>query len=325
MAVHFLVPSSFASALDKLPHMRLGVDYPYWLGGRFNWVAQSWLILREFREGMTIGTEPMPGCVNVGHVMTWRSLGQRRGEFRLSIRADYPRLFDVDFEILQNPAAPTGHNAIYLPYWPVPGLIPRDNARSGVKTIAYAGRIGPLNLAQGFQSALWESLNDFDFRVIPPDQWHDLSEIDVLVAIRSFDCAPHAVKPPSKLFSAWRAGIPLIAGWDSAFSQIGTPGQDYLRVGSKVEFVQALNTLASDRNIYDAVVDAGRQRAPGVSHEAIAKVWLDAFDGPVRRAFEQWVERGPSLRATVLGRATDALRSVASATKASLRSRPSAK
>jgi hypothetical protein len=319
--LHFIVPHSFADVVEEVPGMRLGENYPYWLGGRFNWAAQSWLVLREFRENVTIGTEPVPGRINVAHVMTWRTLGPRRGEFRLSIRADYPRLYDVDFEVLQNPAVDPGRHAVYLPYWPVPGLIPRAPGRRGVKTIAYAGRIGPLNLAEGLQASGTGPLAGFDFRVIPPDRWHDLSEIDVLVAIRTLDQSTHAAKPPSKLFSAWRAGIPLIAGWDSAFSHIGEPGVDYVRVASETEFTEALNRLASDPAYYDSLVRAGSAKAPEVGHEAIARVWLDAFDGPVRDAFERWKKNGPTARAAILGRATDRLRNAASAARSSLRAR----
>ena len=286
--VHFVVPPSFASEVEALPSRRLGRDYPYWLGGRFNWVAQSYLVLREFREGLTIGTAPCPRRINFGHVMGWQEVGARQGEFRVSVRADYPRLFDVDFEILQNPFVQCGSRQAYLPYWPVPGLIPRDPGRKGLRVLAYAGRIGPRNLAEELKRSPERLLLDLEFHVVSPDRWHDLSQIDLLVAIRSFNKATHDNKPPSKLFSAWRAGIPLIAGYDSAFSVVGNPGEDYIRVSSLNEFRSALERLHYEPEYYAKIVQNGSRRAVEVEHDAIALDWLTLLDGRIAQEFDRW-------------------------------------
>lgn len=313
--IHFLLPPERAQMLACLSRMRLGYDYPYWLGGKFNWAAQSWLVLREYREGMTIGTEPVAGRINFGHVRTWRALDERRGEFRVSARADYPRLFDVDFEVLQNPSALTCKTGLYLPYWPTPGLIPRSEKRRDVRTVAYAGRQGRLNLAKELLSRSGGAFAGFEFRTIPPQHWHDLSGIDVLVAIRSFDRRLHRNKPPSKLFSAWRAGIPLVAGWDSAYSAIGVPGRDYVRVESESGLCAALRRLAEDPEFYDAMVQAGLRRAPEVSHEAVAQQWLAAFDGPIASAWERWSQSGPQPMRGAAARAADRLRAAGARAK----------
>ena len=183
-AGHFIVHPKDAHRLDELRRARPGVDYPYWIAGRTNWAALSWLILREHREGMTLGDEPAPDRINFAHVQTWRALGPRDGEFRVSARADYPRLFDVDFEVVQNPAACTGPLKTYLPYWPVPGLIPRRVERRGVRTVGYAGFLGAANLAPALSSGAARLLGGLELKIIPPDRWHDLSELDVLLGVR---------------------------------------------------------------------------------------------------------------------------------------------
>lgn len=318
LSIHFVIPPAFAEQVAALPDRVLGESYPYWLGGRFNWVAQSWLVLRQFREGLSVGTSARSGAINFAHVMGWRSIGARAGEFRVSMRADYPRLFDVDFEILQNPTVKTTPAQAYLPYWPVPGLIPRAHTRSGLKTLAYAGRIGPLNLAGDLRDKAG-ALNAYDFRVIAPHLWHDLSQIDALVAIRSFDRSEHNTKPPSKLFSAWRAGVPLIAGWDSAFSAIGTPDVDYIRVHNITEFHSAIERLADDPDFYEGIANAGRVRAKDVSHDAIAAVWLDCIDQQIQPAFEDWQARGPNPLHGLLARSADRSREALSGAKRALR------
>lgn len=325
--VHFIIPREFEGRLEDLQRSRLEVDYPYWLGGRFNWPAQTWLVLREYREGLSIGTEPVVGVINVAHVQTWRALGRRRGEFRVSIRADYSQLFDADFEIVQNPAVRTNRSRLYLPYWPVPGVIPRRETRQGVRNVAYAGRLGPRNLVSELRDAKMLADAEVAFHVIPPNRWHDMSEVDVLVAVRSFDRKPHHSKPPSKLFHAWRAGVPLIAGWDSAYSAIGRPGKDYLRVESSEELGAALERLAEDPAVYDAIVAEGRRRALEVGHKPLARVWLEALEGQVEEAFRRWGEVARNPLKCGVARAGDQLREAASGAKRRLHKRfaPSSK
>ncbi|MEP5155349.1 glycosyltransferase [Planktotalea sp.] len=319
MPIHFVVPPSFAEQVAVLSDQSLERDYPYWLGGRFNWVAQTWLVLRQYREGLTIGTAPQPGEINFAHVMGWRGSGTRVGEFRVSFRADYPRMFDVDFEILQNPAVSVSAQQAYLPYWPVPGLIPRDSARKGLKTLAYAGRLGPRNLVNGLRDPN-VPVDGVEFRVIEPHLWHDLSGIDALVAIRSFDKSEHNTKPPSKLFSAWRAGVPLIAGWDSAFSTVGDAGVDYIRVQNTDEFYQALTRLQNEAGYYERIVEAGRARVSEVSHEAIAATWLECIDERIMPAFDEWHANGTPLLGGLLARSADSARETMSRAKQYMRS-----
>jgi hypothetical protein len=311
MSIHFIVPKAFVDRLADLPRMTVGEDYPYWVSGDFNWAAQSWLVLREFREGMTIGTTPVPGKINFAHGMVWRALGSRAGEFRLSARADYPRLFDVDMEVLQNPTQPRpAGRAIYLPYWPVPGMIPRDPGRTEVRTIAYAGRISKKNLSRELQDGSFAALGSLEFRVIEPHRWHDMSGVDILLAVRTLDRQTHDDKPASKLWNAWRAGIPLVAGWDSAFSAAGCAGVDYLRCGSLDEVMIALENLAGDPGFYARISAAGLRRSVDVSQESIAHQWLGALDGPVTDAFETWLARGRRSPRQNVRRTLDRLRNL---------------
>lgn len=312
MNVHFVIPQQFSDQLASLQSIRLGENYPYWLGGRFNWAAQSYLVLRQWREGVTISSAARPEMINFAHCMSWRGAGGRRGEYRISVRADYPRLFDVDFEILQNPITPRCARQVYLPYWPVPGIMPREPSRRGIKTVAYAGRVGQRNLAPQLKPDVLKGVN---LTLVRPDRWHDLSRIDLLIAIRDFCGRAHNDKPASKLFNAWIAGIPLIGGADSAFSAIGRPGVDYVRVTTEEEFNAAVERLRSDCSFYEAIVDAGRQRAAEFSHDAIASVWLEAFEGPVRLDFERWLCGSRTYRSSVVPRLLDKGRDALSSIK----------
>lgn len=290
--IHFVAPCP-ESTLDELILLSLDNDYPYWIGGSINWVVQTYLILKNFQTNITIGIKPIPGRINIAHVRTWRKFPKRIGEYRVSIRADYRRLFDVDYEILQNPIAVTNCKQVYIPYWPVPGLIARDTSRCTVRSIAYAGRIGNRNIDLFFQdSGLANRLNNLNFRIIDKKKWHDMREIDILVAIRNFSRSTYSEKPPSKLINAWHSSIPLIAGYDSAFSAIGTPGVDYIRVKKVRELRDALERLRDDPVFYNRIVQAGRKKSQEYTRDKIAQDWLAAIEEPVGNDFAAFKTKG---------------------------------
>lgn len=284
--IHFIAPCP-RNTLDELILLNLDNDYPYWVGGSINWVVQTYLILKQYQKNITIGIKPIPGKINIAHVTTWRKFPKRSGEYRVSIRADYRRLFDIDYEILQNPISVKNYKQVYIPYWPVPGLIARDINRSSVRNIAYAGRINSRNIDLFFQSSgISNRLNNLNFRIIDKKKWHDMRDIDILVAIRSFSRRSYNEKPPSKLLNAWHCSIPLIAGYDSAFSTIGTPGIDYIRVGSFSELSHSLKKLCDDQQYYKNIVNAGLKKSTHYTRDNIAKVWLDYINGPIKSDFE---------------------------------------
>lgn len=295
--MHFFVPNVTESKLRKLIKADIDVSYPYWLGGPINWLVQTYLVLRQYREHLSIDTTPSPREVNIGHVLGWRQLGLRGGEYRVSIRADYRRLFDVDFEILQNPVAKRSARQVYLTYWPLPGLLARDPARKVVENVAYAGRTGNRNIASSLKQpgkgGEWHGLR---FRIIEKKQWHDMQSIDILLAVRDFSTRTYDEKPPSKLLNAWQAGIPLIAGYDSAYSSIGTPGLDYIRVKTEGELRDALERLRDDPHFYSQIVKAGHIKVREYTREKIAQKWFLALDGPIRCDWEQFFADGSRRR-----------------------------
>lgn len=287
LRIHFVTPTIDDPRLQELKLTSPDRDYPYWLGGAINWPTQTYLHLREHREGVSIGTAPESGAVNIAHVDGWRKWGRSGDEFRVSIRADHYSLAGCDFEIHQNRAMLSGNADGYVTYWPVPRMIPRDPNRYEVRSVAYAGRVGPRNISSELLQSSGGDLVEGRLKLcrIESQKWHDMREVDILVAIRSFSRRTYDDKPPSKLLNAWNAGIPLIAGWDSAYSAIGTPGVDYLRVESGGEFTDALRRLADDPEYYKSVVDAGRKAVLKFTTKDIVKEWFDLLDGPVSETF----------------------------------------
>lgn len=120
---------------------------------------------------------------------------------------------------------------IFMPHWTQPGLLTRDPVRGNTfERVAFYGTKS--NLAPELQTPEWaEHLLHtvgctFDIR--SAEHWHDCHDVDVVLAVRTFGRQRQLHKPATKLYNAWRAGIPFIGGRDSAFAADGNPGRDYL-------------------------------------------------------------------------------------------------
>jgi hypothetical protein len=193
---------------------------------------------------------------------------------------------------LLNKKNQTGSNSSFVPHWVQPGLIKRNPFRSEVKKVAYAGQTWNGNLAGSIDS--WKNMLEpygLEFVALPSGNWHDLGNVDILVGIRSFDSRAHNTKPASKLFSAWHAQIPFIGGYDSAFMQVGIPGEDYLLATSREEVIKAILRLKEDRKLYLRLVQNGIQKAAIYTNQTIAETWEKVLTGPVFKRYEQWKAR----------------------------------
>lgn len=180
----------------------------------------------------------------------------------------------------------------FIPLWIQPGLIPRSQDRRQVQRVAYAGQVFNGNLAGNVEA--WRSAfarHAIEFDILRPGKCFDLSEVDVLVGIRSFDQRGHDTKPASKLINAWHANIPFIGGHDSAFKQVGVPGKDYLLVDSQEDVVNMVLKLRDDSELYSGLVNKGAEKALVYTNEEIAQSWEDILTGPVVKRFSEWRTR----------------------------------
>ena len=158
--------------------------------------------------------------------------------------------------------------------------------------MAYSGQTFNGNFAGDENN--WQTLlkpYNIEFTTLTAGAWHDLSSIDVLIAIRSFDTKPHNTKPPTKLFSAWHANIPFIGGYDSAFMQVGAPGEDYILSKTQVEVLEAVLKLKNDPELYEGLVERGRKKALLYNENSIAETWEKILAGPIMQRYQKWKSR----------------------------------
>lgn len=258
------------------------------------WCLQAYSILSKRKKiPVQISNHLVKGSINIVHSAQLYELLRNTSPayFIVSVQADFPRRAWAQYHIVQN-AAQILHETSMVPFWPQPKLISRNPVRKGVKTVAYAGQVFNGNLVSTEKE--WKELfavHGLDFITLSSGVWHDLSEVDVLIGIRSFDSNPHDSKPASKLINAWHANIPFIGGYDSAYMQIGVPGEDYLIAKTQQEAVDNVLKLRDDSNLYQKLVLNGKIKSIRYTNETIAARWEQILTGPATERYHLWQSR----------------------------------
>ena len=225
----------------------------------------------------------------------------------VGIRGDRRESLIADFEVVQA----DDRRRFFIPYWPQPGLMPRDSARGHrVKSIAYKGFDN--NLHEYFFSDEWaewvasKGLNWLQHSTehAPTEvsgvrvDWHDYRDVDVVLAFRPAPRRFHerhgfTTKPASKLCNAWHAEVPAILGLEYAYREIRRSDLDYIEISSPEEVKSAVERLRSNPELYRRMVENARLRAPEFSVQSIRKRWEELLFDRIPR-----LTSGPRFRRT---------------------------
>lgn len=274
-------------------------DHDAFRPGELSWVAQTYLRLRNAGYPVALAsTAPASGLV-VFHAKHKHALARdtavRRGLVFVAIRADNSSPLLADFEVLQSGRFADNCHRFWIPFWPQPGLLPRDRARgTTLERVAYMGRIENLHAdfrgegwrrelaALGLEWVLREvrfergaSANGAGGEPAPPIDWEDYRTLDAVLAIRPNDPELRFAKPASKLINAWRAGVPALVGPEFASREIRRSEDDYLEVSSMQEALAALVRLRDEPGLYARMVAAGERRAPEFSFATLTARWAE--------------------------------------------------
>jgi hypothetical protein len=259
--------------------------------GDLSWCLQTYLALSK-RNNLPVECSNYlkKECINIVHSDQLLLFPGTFEHFIVCVRADYPKRLWAHYHIVQNKNQLT-RNTSYIQHWTQPGLIKRDTNRKDVYNVAYVGQTFNGNLAANIDT--WKNLFEpynINFDVVKDGAWHDLSKIDVLVGVRSFNQKPHDSKPPTKLLNSWHAHIPFIGGYDSAYEQIGVPGEDYIRVSSPEEVVETVLKLKTDKALYNKLVENGVKKTEKFSNDHTLKTWENVLSGPILKRYNKWLE-----------------------------------
>lgn len=256
--------------------------------GDLAWNAQAFFRLRErgYRN-IRLSRQPDRAAINIVHSDDLRMLGPDAHRFDVCVRADYPHRLWAHYSIVQNQDQ-AGASSAFVCHFPQTGLIARRAPAGRLRRLGYFGHVTN-NLVWGLDRwARFAAANDLEFVVPPADQWHDYADVDVVMGIRSFGPDRHPRKPPSKLLNAWITGVPFIGGADSAFRQIGTPGEDYLLATSPAEVADAIRRLRTESGLRDRLVANGARRAQAFTAERIVDRWIELIEGPIAERHLAW-------------------------------------
>lgn len=309
MTVHFYLPCS-PSQLARMPQ-RIE-DYVAWQNaetefntflGRFHWVLQPYLHLKATGADVRLTCELPEEGILFSHVECL-DYGLRSTARRMVVAALVDKELPLPHALLHLTHNPVqglrfGMPARYMPPLPQIGLIPRDPQRAGrFETLYFVGNRE--NLHPFFSTADFEShLHRLGLRLVIPEPsgWHDLSGADAVLAVRNFGLDEHHLnKPALKLHNAWRAGVPAVLGYESAFRAEGRPGRDYLEATDGDAVIAALERLAAQPALRQGLVDAGLQAAQRYSDAAVCSQWLELLTHELLPRYAAWRKR-PWVRA----------------------------
>ncbi|MBD2120018.1 hypothetical protein [Trichocoleus sp. FACHB-262] len=279
----------------------------YWVGfrrGVYCWTLQTYLRLNASGfPCQLISTLPDEGII-LAH---WDSLPPdlQPGPKQMIVcfQADRARHPYAQIHVVQNPLALSlktmtlgdrfllPGDRYFLPLWPQPGLIPRDPSRGDrFENIAFFGL--EENIVPELRTASWrEQLANLglNWRVVSDfDLWNNYSEIDAILAIRSFGRQEYSWKPASKLYNAWHAGVPAILGYDSAFRHERKSELDYLEVLSLADTLQALAKLQGNSELRRNIIQNGRCRAVETFPTELTKRWQTFLEAVAIPAYHRW-------------------------------------
>ncbi len=258
--------------------------------GEHAWTVQTYV--RLARAGLPVSLAdraPAHGIV-VFHAKErrelMRSLPAGADVLLVAIRADNGECRAADVEVVQNGRFADGRRRVFIPFWPQPGLVPRDPGRG--ETIRRAAFKGfTRNLANELRSPAWRDylaslhiewvLDGMDYRdhLSGRDglRWADYRDIDLVVAVREPDPRLHTEKPAAKLYNAWAAGVPAVLGHEHAYRELRNSELDYLEVDGLAGAQAAVARLRADPGLFRQMVEHGRRRAGEFSPERILERW----------------------------------------------------
>jgi hypothetical protein len=268
------------------------------LGGLGGWIVQTYLQLKRRGHDVRIVSDFVRGAICVVHFAQLRIRDLTFDCYVVAVRADRPPVWICEERIVQNPEIAPGPRDHYVPYWPQPGLVPRDPARGcAVRRVGFAGR--RRNLAERFRAPEFEAaLNGLGLEfVLREERWWDYSDLDVVLAVRDGRPEFLATKPASKLVNSWLAGCPALLGPEPAFAALRRSPLDYVEVSTPERALAELRRLRDDPGVFRAMVENGRTRGREFDAEHVVRRWEQLLAGPVAEGYERWRERSRGARA----------------------------
>ena len=280
--------------------------------GIYNWTLQTYLQLQAACFPCElVGKFPTLGIVVAHRDSLPDDLRPGPQLFIICIQGDKARHPYAQLHLVQNSQEEMLVRGVklweshYIPFWPQPGLLPRDpNRGDRFENIAFFGR--ERELATELKTPMWQeqlSQLGLQWQIVSRDRWHDYSQVDAILAVRNFGKqSDYQWKPASKLVNAWHAGVPAILSRESAYRAERQTELDYIEVNSMAEVFTALQKLRDHPEFRKAMVDNGKLRAEAIKPTKLVEKWCSWLEGVAIPAYERWCQAPSWERQTFLTR-----------------------
>ena len=290
--IRFYLPDPIPADMPESPDVYWTGFRGYMRGGVYAWTVQTFQRLRDAGLKVELSDQlPTEGILVAHRKSVPRDFVPPAGVLFVCLRADATFHPFAHWHVILNELAHhRWYPSVYMPHWPQPGLIPRDPARGDRwENAAFFG--DDACIANEIRGGEWESILrelKLNWNHVPPEKWHDFSEVDVVVAIRDFiGKHRYANKPPTKLFNAWHAGVPAILGRESAYELQRREELDYLEARTVPDLVAALRRLRDEPELRRAMVTNGHERAKESDPVVITQRWREFFERTVIPDYER--------------------------------------
>lgn len=173
----------------------------------------------------------------------------------------------------------------------MPNIIPRNKERKAqIENIAYIGSRS--QLAKEFKSQYWiDSLSNLGCKWLPifeVSKWNDYTNIDMIVAARSFDNNQYINKGFIKLLNCWHAEVPAILAPESSFVAVKKSNLDFIEINSIDDAITAIKTLKENSELYQKTINNYKHRKQQFTTEKVLQQWGDFWENFINTSYSQW-------------------------------------
>jgi hypothetical protein len=281
----------------------------YWLGfcrGIYCWTLQTYLHLKESGFPVELVSEiPEEGIILAHWDSLPKTLVPSPRQLIVCLQADRDRHPYAQVHIVQNRQGLRKDSLIwgdrhlfsgstyYVPHWPQPGLVKRFSERGSLfENLCFFGLEN--NLLPELLEPTWtkrlESIGINWCVVSQPKHWNDYSNVDAVLAIRSFRKKDFIWKPATKLFNAWHGGVPAILGVESAYQAERRSKLDYCEVTSIEEAFEAVQYLKEHPDFVKSMVENGKHRARETDRDLLVQRWTSLLENKLKNAYYVWTK-----------------------------------
>ncbi len=307
LSIHFYIPKC------DLPNCEIPTDidanwnilYHKPSNGVYSWILQTYIRLKGAGANcQLVDTIPTEGIIIAHRYSLPFHFKPTGDQFVICVKADHDWHPYAHLHIVQN-VQETSDDSYFIPLWAQPGIIRRNLARgSKFENIAYFGI--EKNLAPQLQDESWQQIMSdlgLRFSIVSKNRWNDYSDVDAVLAIRSFEGEQtYNYKPATKLYNSWFAGVPAILGGDSAFRYERQSELDYLEVTSLEETIAALARLRDNPDLRVAMMDNCRKRAQKFQTETILGQWRQFIEDVAVPTYYDWQQSSNLQKANFLAK-----------------------